>query len=167
MELEDLLTEAARLLAQFSAEVKAASAASLTDISTASDMFLLELLRETFGLKDLRSLNAERANFPGLDLADDTARVAFQITAERDLGKILSTLKTSMAHGLHKRYPKIRVFVISERQRRYKQATIDSVTRVRFPDHRDRSFRLKVTDFGLAPGIAGHDPGILGHVPPE
>ena len=128
MELEDLLTEAARLLAQFSAEVKAASAASLTDISTASDMFLLELLRETFGLKDLRSLNAERANFPGLDLADDTARVAFQITAERDLGKILSTLKTSMAHGLHKRYPKIRVFVTSERQRRYKQATIDSVT---------------------------------------
>lgn len=128
MELEDLLTEAARLLAQFSAEVKAASAASLTDISTASDMFLLELLRETFGLKDLRNLNAERANFPGLDLADDTARVAFQVTAERDLGKILSTLKTSMAHGLHKRYPKIRVFVTSERQRRYKQATIDAVT---------------------------------------
>lgn len=31
MELEDLLTEAARLLAQFSAEVKAAGAASLTD----------------------------------------------------------------------------------------------------------------------------------------
>jgi hypothetical protein len=54
MELEDLLTEAARLLAQFSAEVKAASAASLTDISTASDVFLLELFRETFGLKDLR-----------------------------------------------------------------------------------------------------------------
>lgn len=45
MELEDLLTEAVRLLAQFSTEVKAASAASLTDISTASDMFLVELFR--------------------------------------------------------------------------------------------------------------------------
>jgi len=129
MELEDLLTEAARLLAQFSAEVKAASAASLTDISTASDMFLVELFRETFGLKDLRNLNAERANFPGLDLADDTAGVAFQVTAERDLRKILDTLKTSMVHGLHKRYPKIRVFVTSERKRRYQQTTIDTVTR--------------------------------------
>lgn len=129
MELEDLLTEAARLLAQFSTEVKAASAASLTDISTASDMFLVELFRETFTLKDLRNLNAERANFPGLDLADDTAGVAFQVTAERDLRKILNTLKTSMAHGLHKRYPRIRVFVTSERKKRYTQATIDTVTR--------------------------------------
>jgi hypothetical protein len=128
MELEDLMTEAGRLLAQFSTEVKAAGALSHTDISTASDMFLVELFRETFGLKNLRNLNAERANFPGLDLADDTAGVAFQVTAERDLGKILDTLKTSVAHGLHKRYPKIRVFVTSERQKRYKQATIDAAT---------------------------------------
>jgi hypothetical protein len=42
MELEELLTEAARLLARFSAEVKAASAASLTDINIASDMFLVD-----------------------------------------------------------------------------------------------------------------------------
>ena len=29
---------------------------------------------------------------------------------------------------------------------------------MRFPDQCDRSFRWKVTDFGLAPGICGHDP---------
>jgi hypothetical protein len=85
MELEDLLTEAARLLGRFSAEVKAAGAASLNDIGVASDMFLVELLRETYDLQDLRNLNAEKANFPGLDLADDTAGVAFQVTSERDL----------------------------------------------------------------------------------
>jgi hypothetical protein len=105
MEFEDLLTEAARLLGRFSAEVKAAGAASLNDIGMASDMFLVELLRETYGLQDLRNLNAEKANFPGLDLADDTAGVAFQVTSERDLSKMLKTLKTSMAYGLHKRYP--------------------------------------------------------------
>ena len=91
-------------------------------------MFLVELLRETCGLQDLRNLNAEKANFPGLDLADDTAGVAFQVTSERDLPKMLKTLKTSMAHGLHKRYRKIRVFVTSERQNRYKQSSIDAVT---------------------------------------
>ena len=128
MELEELLSQVVRLLAQFSTEVKAASAASLTDISVAADMFLVELLRETFGLMDLRNLNAERANFPGLDLADDTAGVAFQVTSQSDLGKILKTLKTSIAHGLHKRYPKIRVFVTGERQNRYRQSAIDAVT---------------------------------------
>ena len=128
MELEDLLTEAARLLGRFSAEVKAAGAASLNDIGVASDMFLVELLRETYGLQGLRNLNAEKANFPGLDLADDTAGVAFQVTSERDLPKMLKTLKTSIAHGLHKRYRKIRVFVTSERQNRYKQSSIDAVT---------------------------------------
>lgn len=129
MELDVLQAEAGRLLARYSAEVQAASALSHTDINTASDVFLVELLRETLGLPGLRNLNEEKENFPGLDLADDTAGVAFQVTAERDLGKILKTLQMSMAHGLHKRYPNIRVFVTSQRQNRYKQSSIDAVTR--------------------------------------
>lgn len=129
MELHVLQAEVGRLLGLYSAEVKAASALSHTDINTASDAFLVELLGETFGLIHLRNLNEERENFPGLDLADDPAGVAFQVTAERDLRKILNTLRTSIAHDLHKRYPRIRVFVTSERQNRYTQSSIDAVTR--------------------------------------
>lgn len=96
-----------------------------TDISDASDAMLRELLAETFGLLDLRSLNAERSNFPGLDLGDDRAGRAFQITADQRLTKILKTLTTSIQRDLHKRYPKIQVYVTTERQRRYKQSSID------------------------------------------
>lgn len=35
------------------------------------------------------------------------------------------------------------------------------------PGHRDHLFRWKVTDFGLVPGIVGHDAGILSHVRPQ
>ena len=45
MELEDLLTEAARLLAQFSAEVKAASAASGTGEQVLEEYVVPQSLR--------------------------------------------------------------------------------------------------------------------------
>ena len=125
--VQELQTEIGRRLAQFSAEVEAASALGHTDISSAFDVFLVELLSVTFQLPDLRSLNAERANFPGVDLADDTAHHAFQVTADRSLDKILKTLSTSIRHGLHETYPKIQVFVTSRRQQSYKQATIDGI----------------------------------------
>jgi len=125
--VEDLHVEIRRLLVQFSQEVKAASAMGQTDISDASDMLLVELLQETFNLPNLRSLNAEKANFPGLDLADDAAGRAFQVTADRKLAKILRTLSKSLKHSLQTKYPKIQVFVTTERQRSYKQSTIDGV----------------------------------------
>lgn len=34
-----------------------------------------------------------------------------------------------------------------------------------FLRHRDRPFRFIVTEFGLFPGMAGHDAGVIGHVP--
>jgi hypothetical protein len=128
MRVEDLHIEIRRLLAQFSLEVKGASAAGNIDISDEADMLLLELFRETFDLPNLRSLNADQANFPGLDLADDVAGRAFQITAEKDLNKILKTLRTTISRNLHAEYPKIQVYVTTERQTRYKQATIDAAT---------------------------------------
>jgi len=128
MKLEDLQTEVGRLLARYVEQVKAAGALGQTDINGASDMFLVELFRETFELPNLRSLNAERANFPGLDLGDDIAGRGFQITSDRDLDKMLRTLSVSIRNNLHIKYPHIQVYVTTERQRSYKQQTIDGVT---------------------------------------
>jgi hypothetical protein len=126
---QDLLLEIGRLLAQFSAEAQAAAALGQSDISDASDMLLVELLAETFQLPHLRNLNADKPNFPALDLGDDVAGRAFQVTVDRTIGKVCSTLSKSIEWGLHNTYPKIQMFVTSGRQQSYNQSTIDEVAR--------------------------------------
>jgi len=126
---QDLLLEIGRLIAQFTAEAQAAAALRQTDISDASDMLLRELLAESFQLPHLRNLNADRANFPALDLGDDVAGHAFQVTSDRTIDKVCSTLSKAIEWGLHRTYPKIQVFVTSGRQQSYTQSTIDEVVR--------------------------------------
>jgi len=115
-------------MALYVQEAKNLSAMSLTDISAASDMFLLELFRELFDLPHLRNVNADKPNFPGIDLGDEVAGRAFQITADPSLAKVLSTLQTSIKHGVHETYPHIQVYVVTEKQGSYKQSSIKAVT---------------------------------------
>jgi SMEK domain len=128
MLLTEIHAELAKLLSWFVSEVEANSAMSHADISDASATFLLELFRELFDLPTLRNLNAEKANFPGIDLGDDATGKAFQITADGSLKKVVKTLKVSLSANVHGKYPHIRVFITTNKQRSYKKETIDKVT---------------------------------------
>jgi hypothetical protein len=86
---------------------------------------MLDMLRELLDLPNLINLNAEKMNYPGVDLGDDVTGRAFQITADNKLPKILKTLKVSIGAKVHETYPRIQVYITTERQRSYKQATID------------------------------------------
>jgi hypothetical protein len=125
MRLAELHQEVAHLMALYVEEARLLSAMSLTDISAASDMFLVELFRELFDLPGLRNVNSEKSNYPGIDLGDDSTGRAFQITADASLDKVLSTLETSIRAEVHKKYPQIQVYVVTGKQRSYKQASID------------------------------------------
>jgi hypothetical protein len=139
MRQQELLNEARDLLAQFVTRVKGSTAMGHTDINVISEAFLTELLREVFSLPALRNLNQEKRNFPGLDLADDTAGVGYQVTATPELSKIKDSLQTSLDAGLHAKYPRIRIYILTEKQASYSQAAIDAVTRgrVQFDASRD------------------------------
>lgn len=122
--LEELKQEIRTLLAQFVAEVEA-SVADGTDISSASEIFLLELFREVFEMPGLKSLNLEKSNFPGLDLGDDSAGVGFQITADPGLPKVLETLKTVVKYELYKVYPRVHIYITTRKQGSYGKQSID------------------------------------------
>lgn len=139
MRQQELLNEARNLLSQFVIRVKGATAMGHTDINVISEGFLVELLREVFTLPTLRNLNHERRNSPGLDLADDAAGVGYQVTATPDLSKIKETLQTIIGADLHLKYPRVRVYILTEKQASYSQSSIDAVTqgRVSFDASRD------------------------------
>jgi hypothetical protein len=123
----DRQNEIIKLLSNFVAEVKGSAASGHQDINKTSEGFLRDLFREVFGLSNLKDLNEEKPNFPGLDLGDDAAGVAFQATSEHKVEKIQETLKTVIRHQLHERFPKIKVYILTERQNSYSQPAIDRI----------------------------------------
>lgn len=76
-----------------------------TDINRVSETLLIPLFSEIFGYKKLRNLNfSERSNFPGIELAVDSARVAFQITSTSTTEKVKDTLQQFVDHQLQRMF---------------------------------------------------------------
>lgn len=125
----DLLNEFRTALSQQANEVEAASAMQMYDISKVCENLMLGVLREIYGWRNLRNLNAdEKANFPGIDLADDKAGIAIQVTATSDLDKVKDTVKAFLKHGLDEKYQRLIVYVLGRRQGSYSQDAIDRVS---------------------------------------
>ena len=128
MQYQTLHTELRARLASLSAQIAASCAQGLLDLPKHAEQLTVGLLRELLDYRSIRNLNAvERQNFPGIDLADDQKKVGFQITATPTLEKVKETLATVLRHGLHGRYPTVKVVVLSGKQRSYSQAAIDAV----------------------------------------
>ena len=115
-------------MSQLVTEVESSSAMGHFDIHKVSEGLVLGVLRELYGWTKLRNLNAEeQVNFPGIDLADDEAGVAVQVTGTSTLEKVQGTVKTFLAHGLDKRYQRVIVYVLTRKQASYSQDAIDRV----------------------------------------
>lgn len=133
-------------MSQLATQIEGASAMQMYDIHKVSENLVLGVLRELYGWRHLRNLNStERANFPGIDLADDVAGVAIQVTATPNLEKIKSTIETFLAHGLSKQYQRLVVYVLGRKQASYSQEAIDRAAKGQLTldaskdilDHRD------------------------------
>lgn len=128
MRLETLLKEARDLTSRFIVGIQVSVSLGLTDRNTISETFCLEFFREVFSLPGLRNLNAERENFPGIDLGDEARGRGFQITSDATLEKVKDTLRKVIKAEQHRTYPHIQIFVLTAKQRSYQQTAIDAVT---------------------------------------
>lgn len=124
---QELLHEFINLLAWQTKRIELSTPNSLTDSSNLAEDWACELLRALHGFTHLRNLNAEKKNFPGIDLADNQARVAIQVTATPGTNKIKETLKTFIAHNLHRHYDRLIVLIITKRQDHYPQDTFNTI----------------------------------------
>ena len=116
------------LMSVFVTQVKGATAMGQTDINTVSETVLIPLFAEVYGYKNLQNLNtAEHVNYPGIDLGDEVAGVAFQITSTSDVGKVKDTLQKFVKYELYKKYDRLIIYVLTERQKSYSEAAYKSI----------------------------------------
>ena len=121
------------LLSVFVTEVKGATAMGQIDINKVSETLLIPLLAEIFGYKNLRNLNAtERANYPAIDLGDEVAKVAVQITATSSSNKVKDTLQKFAKYELYRRYDRLIIYVLTERQKSYSEDTYKQIIQGKF-----------------------------------
>ncbi len=102
------------------------------DTHKVAEFALCGPFRELYGWTALRNVNSEEVNFPGIDLADDLARVAIQVTGTADLAKIKHTIEVFFDQGLDQKYDRLIIFILTKKQGSYSQSSVDADTNGRF-----------------------------------
>ena len=108
------------LMSRFVREVQGSAAMGQFDMHSVSETFLVSLLKQVYGLDALRNLNTdEHVNYPAIDLGDEQAKVAFQVTADPSSDKIKKTLRRFVDHKLYESYDHLRFYILTEKQQSY------------------------------------------------
>lgn len=139
MKLETTQIRIRELMSQFVIQVKGATAQGDSFLNVISETFLVPLLAEVYDLPNLRNLNqTEKKNFPAIDLADITKRVAFQITSTATSDKVKETLRTFTEYKLYERFDRLIIYILSEKQTRYSGSRYDDLTDGKYTFDKDR-----------------------------
>ena len=155
MKHSELINQFREEIAKLALEVESSVAMGHFDINKICEDVICGLFRELYGFGNLRNLNGdEKQNFPGIDLADDEARVAIQVTSDKSLEKIKDTLKTVAGHGLQERYDRFIIYNLTKKQGTYSETAISAAAgdSLRFDsrsdilDHRDVSRKAANAD---------------------
>ena len=156
MNLRESINRIEYLMSVFVTQVKGANAAGRTDINRNAETVLIPLFAEVYGYKNLKNLNAtERADYPSIDLGDEVAKVAFQITSTPGINKVKDTLRKFADHELYKKYDRLIIYVLTERQKSYSEAAYKPIIQGLFNFNPDkdildyRSILRDIADFQI------------------
>jgi len=127
------------LFAIFVTQVKGATAMSRTDINRVSEVVLVPVLSRVFDYPHLRNLNyTEYFNYPGVDLGDAEAKVAFQVTSTSNSDKVKDTLTKFVKNELYKKYERLIIYNLAEKQDSYSGKGFEEIIQGKFQFDKDR-----------------------------
>ena len=129
MNLQKSINRITELFGMFRFRIEAANQADLYDVSKLAEDVMIPVLRSAYNCQFLRNLNREKRDFAGLDLGDDNARIAFQITSDPSIAKIKDALQKIVAHKHYLRYETIYIYVLKQKQNKYSKKPLQEITK--------------------------------------
>ncbi|MBK0368638.1 SMEK domain-containing protein [Flavobacterium agrisoli] len=101
-------------------EIEISNSLNYFDINRVSEGVCLRLLNLIYE-HNLRDLNKERKNFPGVDLGNAaSSKIAFQITSDSSANKIKKNLKTFKELGLSKKFTNgVKFLILSTKKKKF------------------------------------------------
>lgn len=142
MNLNRIQDRIIELMSIFALQVQNAAAMGKTDINRVSEVVLVPLFVEIFGYKNLKNLNdTAQANYPGIDLGDETARVAIQVTSSSDNEKIKDTLLKFIKYELYKKYDRLIIYILTNKQKTYSGSGHEEIIQGKFTFNKDENIK--------------------------
>lgn len=103
------------LLTDFVRFVEIENASGNLDVNKYAEDIVLPIFGATYRYQELKNLNIDGRNFPGIDLGDEGARAAVQVTATNSREKITHTLKQFVEHKHYESYDHLIIYIITEK----------------------------------------------------
>lgn len=104
-------------MANLAGQVRMRNALHLFDLTVATENYFRDFLNIALSA-NLKNLNAERSNEPGLDLGDESMAIGIQVTSSATTAKVNHTLEKITAEQASK-YKKLIVLGLNKRQQTY------------------------------------------------
>lgn len=76
------------------------------------------LMNAIYGF-DLKNLNEEQINYPGIDLGDQSEKIGVQVTETKTSAKLVRSLDKVLENKVYEVYPKFCMFVLGDKQKTY------------------------------------------------
>lgn len=115
MNRSDLIKGITYYLTHLRMQVEHLNSLNLQDVNVHAENFFRDLLNLALGY-DLMNINIVEKNARAIDLGDELARIAIQVTSTSDLGKIKHTHGGFVKGGLDSKYDRLVVLVIGEKK---------------------------------------------------
>ena len=127
MKQQELLYRTSQLLSRFTEQVKILNSNGEFSINIHAENILIDVLNVIFDCS-LKNVNYEENKiYPSIDLRDQNKRIAIQVTSTSTIEKIKHTLSGFVEKGLYKDYDTLYIYIITEKQKSYKQSSIDDI----------------------------------------
>jgi hypothetical protein len=116
-------------MSRFVLQVKGSAAMSRTDMNRAAQTILIPILQEVYDYTNLKNLDyaEDDPNYPSVDLGDETAKVAFQVTSTSKLEKIKHTLRKFIEYKQYEKFEILIIYLLTEKQKCYSDKEIKKI----------------------------------------
>lgn len=134
---ESLIKEITSNLAFSSKSTELKNIIGLFDSNRIAQDFFAKLFSLIFGYGNLNELDKlnDIVNYPAIDLGDENAKIAFQITTQTDGKKIKDTINKFIKNNLYIKYDRLIVFIIGKKPNY--TTTFDTKNRFSFDQEKD------------------------------
>ncbi|HEY9904641.1 MAG TPA: SMEK domain-containing protein, partial [Candidatus Sericytochromatia bacterium] len=113
-----------------------------TDANKVAETIVIPLFAEVYGYRHLKNLNYTKgSNYFAIDLGDERARVAFQITSTSGSEKIKKTLRKFVERELYEKYDKLIIYILTEKQDSYSGKGYEEIIQGKFVFDKDKDIR--------------------------
>lgn len=132
MRQQELLYRISQLLSRFTEQVRILNSNGEFSINIHAENILIKVFNVIFDC-NLKNVNYEENKiYPSIDLRDRSKRIAIQVTSIGNIEKIKHTLSGFVENGLYKDFDILYIYIITEKQKTYKQSSIDDIIGKKF-----------------------------------